>query len=59
MSISSLQSLLLFNSYYMNSVRKIQSSVGGVGQAAITPDNKLLDDHLSVNEKIGFAEVRI
>ena len=43
----------------MNSVRKIQSSVGGVGQAAITPDNKLLDDHLSVNEKIGFAEVRI
>ena len=46
MSISSLQSLLLFNSYYMNSVRKIHGN-GQLGSG----ENKL-EEHLPLNDVI-------
>lgn len=52
MSISSLQSLLLFNSYYMNSVRKIHGN-GQVGSA----ENKL-EEHLPLND-VNFENLNI
>ena len=53
MSISSLQSLLLFNSYYMNSVRKIHNN----SVQTASSENKV-DEHLTINDKIGFNDVR-
>ena len=52
MSISSLQSLLLFNSYYMNSVRKLHAN----GSSAGSSENKL-DENVTINDKLSISDV--